>query len=123
VSEPESTALPEAENRGALTIDHAVVRKVAQRAADQVEGTAKVERKVAGLGLGIHGAGVKVGGRDDNVDLALDVALRYPVPVRTVVADIRSRITDEVERITSYRVRSLAVTVSALVPDVQPRVR
>lgn len=122
MTEPAPAALPEPADRGTLTVDHAVVRKLAQRAADQIDGTATVERKVAGLGFGTHGASVKVGGRDNDVDLALDIALHYPAPVRGVVADVRSKITDEVERITSYRVRSLAVTVSALVPDVQPRV-
>ncbi|MGC7098842.1 Asp23/Gls24 family envelope stress response protein [Amycolatopsis lurida] len=116
-------ALAEAEERGTLSIDHSVVRKVAQRAADQVPGTAKVERKVAGLGLGSHGAGAKVSGRDNDVDLALDLALHYPAPVRTVVGEVRERVTREVEHITSYKVRSLAVTVSALLPEIQPRVR
>jgi len=32
-------------------------------------------------------------------------------------------VTDEVELLTGYHVRTLAVTVSALLPDVPPRVR
>lgn len=115
--------LPEAGERGGLKIDHAVVRKVAQRAADEVPGTAKVERKVAGLGLGTHGTGAKVSGRDNDVDLALDLALHYPAPVRTVVGEVREKVIHEVEHITSYHVRSLVVTVSALLPETRPRVR
>jgi uncharacterized alkaline shock family protein YloU len=115
--------LPAVEDRGTLTIDHVVVRKVAQRAADQVPGTATVERKIAGLGVGVQGARAKVSGRDNDVDLALDLALHYPAPVRTVVGDVRAKVTEEVEHITSYRVRSVAVTVSALLPDIPPRVR
>ncbi|GAB2776541.1 Asp23/Gls24 family envelope stress response protein [Amycolatopsis magusensis] len=118
-----SATLAEPEERGTLSIDHAVVRKVAQRAADLVPGTAKVERKVAGLGLGTHGTGAKVSGRDNDVDLALDLALHYPAPVRTVVGEVREQVTREVEHITSYHVRSLAVTVSALLPEPRPRVR
>jgi uncharacterized alkaline shock family protein YloU len=110
-------------DRGTLSIDHLVVRKVAQRAADEVPGTATVERKIAGMGLGAHGASAKVSGRDNDVDLALDLALHYPAPVRTVVGDVRAKVTEEVERITSYKVRSIAVTVSALLPDIPPRVR
>ncbi|MEC3981091.1 Asp23/Gls24 family envelope stress response protein [Amycolatopsis sp. H20-H5] len=115
--------LAEAGERGTLSIAHTVVRKVAQHAADQVPGTVLAERKVAGLGIGSQGASVKVGGDDNDVDLALDVALRYPAPVRAVVGQVRTGVTEEVERLTSYQVRSLAVTVSALLPDVRPRVR
>jgi uncharacterized alkaline shock family protein YloU len=115
--------LPEIDDRGTLSIGHLVVRKVAQRAADRVPGTATVERRVAGMGLGVHGASAKVSGWDNDVDLALDLALLYPAPVRTVVRDVRAKVTEEVEHITSYKVRSVAVTVSALLPDVPPRVR
>ncbi|RZQ61546.1 Asp23/Gls24 family envelope stress response protein [Amycolatopsis suaedae] len=115
-----SETLPAAEDRGTLRIDQSVVRKVAQRAADQVPGTARVERK---LGLGTHGATARISGHDNDVDIALDVALHYPAAVRTVVGDLRAKVTEEVEHITSYRVRALRVTVSALLPDIPPRVR
>lgn len=111
--------LAEPGERGTLTIGHAVVRKVAQHAADQVPGTTRAERKLGGT----HGASARVGGHDNDVDLALDLALRYPAPVRAVVGDVRARVVEEVERITAYRVRTLAVTVSALLPDAPPRVR
>ncbi|MEV6826765.1 Asp23/Gls24 family envelope stress response protein [Amycolatopsis sp. NPDC051102] len=100
--------------RGTLTIGHAVVRKVAQHAADGVPGTAREGRK---------GAKAKVGGHDNDVDLALDLALRYPAAIRAVVGDVREKVTEEVELTTGYRVRTLAVTVSALLPDAPPRVR
>jgi uncharacterized alkaline shock family protein YloU len=106
--------LAEPAERGTLTVGHAVVRKIAQHAADQVPGTARDGRK---------GAKAKVGGLDNDVDLALDLALRYPAPVRAVVGDVRAKVTEEVELLTGYRVRTLAVTVSALLPDVAPRVR
>ncbi|WP_158894384.1 Asp23/Gls24 family envelope stress response protein [Amycolatopsis anabasis] len=115
--------LPPIEDRGTLKIDHLVVRKVAQRAADEVPGTVRAERRIAGLDLGGQGANAKVSGQDNDVDLALDLALRYPGPVRTVVGAVRDRVTGEVERITSYHVRSLRVTVSALLPETRPRVR
>ncbi|SFW89137.1 Asp23/Gls24 family envelope stress response protein [Amycolatopsis australiensis] len=106
--------LAEPAERGTLTIGHGVVRKVAQHAADQVPGTARDGGK---------GAKAKVSGLDDDVDLALDVALRYPAPVRRVAGAVRERVTEEVERITGFHVRTLAVTVSGLRPDVPPRVR
>jgi len=106
--------LAEPAERGTLTIGHAVVRKVAQHAAGRVPGTARD---------GKTGPKAKVGGQDNDVDLALDLALRYPAAVRAVVGDVRAKVAEEVEGITGYRVRSLAVTVSALLPDVPPRVR
>lgn len=118
----DQAASPEPEDRGTLRIDHAVVRKVAQRAADRVPETARVQRRVAGLGLGTHGSNVKISGRDNDVDLTVDLALHYPSAVRSVVDTVRDRITEEVEHITSYRIRSLDVTVSALLPEVRPRV-
>ncbi|MGW4486101.1 Asp23/Gls24 family envelope stress response protein [Amycolatopsis sp. NPDC004368] len=114
--------LAEPEERGSLSIAHAVVRKVAQHAADQVPGTVRTERRT-GLTRGPSGASAEVGGEDNDVDLALDLALRYPARVRAVTGDVRAKVTEEVERITAYRVRSIAVTVSALLPDVRPRVR
>ncbi|MEU7783717.1 hypothetical protein [Amycolatopsis sp. NPDC049159] len=106
--------LAEPAERGTLTIGHAVVRKVAQHAADQVPGIAHDGKK---------GAKAKVGGLDNDVDLALELALRYPGAVRAVVGDVREKVTEEVELITGYHVRTLAVTVSALLPAPAPRVR
>ncbi|WP_134731771.1 Asp23/Gls24 family envelope stress response protein [Amycolatopsis nivea] len=120
---PSRNDLPEPAERGSLTIAHAVVRKVAQHAADQVPGTMRTERRVAGVSTGTTGASAKVGGSDNDVELSLDLALRYPVPVREVTGQVREKVVEEVERITSYHVRSVAVTVTALLPDVPPRVR
>ncbi|MGH3451265.1 MAG: Asp23/Gls24 family envelope stress response protein [Haloechinothrix sp.] len=112
-----------ATERGSLQIKHTVVRKLAQHAADQVRGVAVDERRPAGIGTGTWSTTAKVHGAGNDVDLELDLALHYPGPVRTVVADVRRKVTAEIEHITSYRVRSLTVTVSALVPDIPPRVR
>ncbi|WP_410610574.1 hypothetical protein [Amycolatopsis sp. lyj-109] len=106
--------LAEPAERGTLTIGHAVVRKIAQHAAGAVPGTARDAKK---------GPKAKVGGHDNDVDLALDLALHYPAAVRVVVGDVREKVTEEVELLTGYRVRTLAVTVSALLPDAPPRVR
>ncbi|RZS43636.1 putative alkaline shock family protein YloU [Herbihabitans rhizosphaerae] len=111
------------EDRGKLRIDHTVVRKIAQYAADRVPGTTTVAKKVAGLGLGEQGSAVRVGGDGNDVDLHIELALHYPAPVREVVEDVRARVTEDVRRLTSYQVRSVDVTISALLPDIPPRVR
>lgn len=122
MSTAQSPSLPDPADRGSLSIGHTVVRKVAQRAADDVPGTTRAKRGT-GLGPGDHGASVRVSGGNNDVDLALDLALRYPSPVRQTASAVRDSVTAEVERITSYRVRSLSVTVSALEAARQPRVR
>ncbi|MDQ3403441.1 MAG: Asp23/Gls24 family envelope stress response protein [Actinomycetota bacterium] len=111
-----------AEERGTLRIDPTVVRKIAERAADETPGTTRVERRIAGLDVGSHGSSATVTGDGDRVMLRMDLALNYPAPVHGIVADVRARVTEQVERLTSYRVRGVEITVSALRPDIRPRV-
>ncbi|TCP55280.1 putative alkaline shock family protein YloU [Tamaricihabitans halophyticus] len=110
------------EDRGTLHIADAVVRKVAQRTADLVPGTARAQRKVAGVGIGTTGSTAKVTCQGNEAEVQLDIAVHYPTPIRPVVAEIRERVIDEVARITAYRVRGVKVTVSALLPETQARV-
>lgn len=97
------------ESRGSLEIHPTVVRKVAAHAVRLVPGAEP-------------SAAVKVGEDDRDLELVVRLALRYPAPVRTAAADVRRRVTEEVERITGHRVRSVAVTVSALRAETRPRV-
>lgn len=110
-------------DRGWLKIDHTVVKKVAQHAVDRVPGIAAERRGPAGIGRSQGGSSARIQGEGNNVDLALDLALHYPASVRSVIADVREQVTAEIERVTSYRVRTIAITVSALEPDIPPRVR
>jgi uncharacterized alkaline shock family protein YloU len=118
---PATTRAP-AEERGRLSIDHTVVRKIAQYAADEIPGTTRARRRMAGVEVGSQGASARVSGNGDEVDLAIDLALHYPATVRDVVDRVRGHVTEEVRRLTAYRVRSIDVTVSALLPDIGPRV-
>nr|WP_091449257.1 Asp23/Gls24 family envelope stress response protein [Actinokineospora iranica] len=122
-AEAPARVLPDPEDRGTLRIDAAVVRKLAEHAADSAAGTVVTRRSLAGVDLGARGASATVTGDGDQVDLRLDLALRYPAPVRDVVARLRTRVAEEVERITSYRVRGVDVVVSALLPESRPRVQ
>ncbi|TQM80080.1 cell envelope-related Asp23 family protein [Saccharothrix saharensis] len=97
------------DRRGSLEIHRTVVRKVVAHAVRLVPGAEP-------------SATVKVGEDGADLELALKLALRYPAPVRATAADVRRRVTEEVERITGYRVRSVAVTVSALRAETRPRV-
>jgi uncharacterized alkaline shock family protein YloU len=122
-----STALPRAaldpDERGQLTIAPSVLRKLTERTAELTPGTLPASRSVAGFGAGTTPATAKVTLTAGLVDLHLDVALRYPGSVRDTVEALRSRITDEIQRITGYQVRSIAVTVTALLPQPSPGLR
>ncbi|MFI9818157.1 Asp23/Gls24 family envelope stress response protein [Saccharothrix variisporea] len=89
--------------RGTLEVHPSVVRKVAARAAGR-------------------GAVVKVTGEGNDVDVAVRLPLPYAVPVRAAASEVRRTVTEEVQRITGYRVRGVDVTVSALVSEPRPRV-
>ena len=120
---PDRAVLPAPEERGALEVHQTVVCKVAEHAADDTPGTLPARRTVAGVGVGQQGASAKVDGGGNEVDIRLEVALRYPAPVRETVAELRRRVIDEVRRITGYQVHSVDVTVSALLPEpTRPRV-
>ncbi|MGX7826737.1 Asp23/Gls24 family envelope stress response protein [Actinokineospora sp. 24-640] len=113
----------DAADRGTLTIAPSVVRQVAERAADATPGTARTTRTVAGIGLGEHGASASVDGEGGRVRLRVELALHYPAAVRAVVAEVRAKVSDEVERITGYQVRGVDVVVTGLVPPATPRVQ
>lgn len=103
--------------RGRLRIGPSVVRKVAEHAADLSPGTLRAPRTMAGIGMGSAGATVKVTFAAQRVDLLIELALHYPCTVRATVEQLRARVGDEVRRITGYQVRSIAVTVTALLPE------
>ncbi len=100
--------------RGRLTIDPVVLRKIAEHTADLTPGTVPTPRTAAGVELGRAGATAKAIVIGQQVELRVELALRYPDPVRPTVDRLRGRISDEIRRITGYQVRSLAVTVTAL---------
>lgn len=118
---PSTTADPE--ERGRLRIDPSVLRKIAEHTADLIPGTLRARRTVAGVGLGSAGATVKAAVTGQRVDLRVELALCYPGPVRSTVEQLRSKIRDEIGRITGYQVRSIAVTVTGLLPEPTFRVR
>ncbi len=101
--------------RGRLDIHNTVFRKIVEHAADGTPGTLRHERRLAGVGVGQAGSTAKVSdGPDGVVDVALELTLQYPAPVRRTVDAVRARVGDELTRITGRRVRNLAVTVSGL---------
>jgi uncharacterized alkaline shock family protein YloU len=113
------TQLPAVEERGRLEIHPSVLRKIVEHAADQVPGTLRHERRLAGIDLGIGEAGASarvttVPSDPPTADIRLELTLQYPAPVRTVVAAVRDKVGEELARISGHRVRAMAVTVAGL---------
>ncbi|MDR7303193.1 Asp23/Gls24 family envelope stress response protein [Haloactinomyces albus] len=122
-SPPERSDQTEQAERGRLTIDRAVLRKIAEHAADGVSGIVRVRRRIAGVGFGEHGASARLSGPESELRVRLDLALRYPTPVGETMRLVRERVHEELSRIADCHVRSIDVTISALVPDAPaPRV-
>lgn len=117
---PPTTVDPE--ERGRLRIDPSVLCKIAEHTADLTPGTLRARRTVAGVGLGTAGTTAKAAVTGQRVDLWVELALCYPGPVRSMVEQLRSKIRDEIQRITGYQVRSITVTVTALLPEPHFRV-
>jgi len=113
--DPDTGPAPDgAAERGRLDVALAVVKKIAEYAADQTEGTIRTHRRLAGLTLGESGASAKVSGYGEQVDVRLEVPLAYPAPITATAAAVRGNVRDRVQTLTPYRVRSLDVSVSAL---------
>ncbi len=110
--------LAEPTERGRLNIDRTVLRKIAEHAADAH--SARVRRRVAGVGLGEQGSSARLSGPDRELHVRLDVALRYPAPVQETVRSIRENVHEQLDGLAGCHVRAVEVTVSALVPPNEP---
>ncbi len=112
------TRLPAIAERGRLEIHPAVLRKIVEHAADQVPGTLRHERRLAGIDIGGEaGASARVTtgpGDPPSIDVRLELTLQYPASVRSVVDAVRAKVSDELVRITGHRVRAMTVTVAGL---------
>lgn len=115
-----SGKLADAAERGTLDIDPSVLRKIVEHAADRAPGTRHRSRTVAGVGVGESGPSAKISSDTQGLDVRLNLALSYPSPIRSTVADVRERITRDLDRLTGQQVRSLSVEVDALQGDRVP---
>jgi uncharacterized alkaline shock family protein YloU len=119
VSRAVTRALPAIEERGRLEIHPTVLRKIVEHAADQVPGTLRHERRLAGIDIGEAGARARVTlghGDPTAVDVRLELTLQYPGAVRSVVDAVRAKVADELVRLAGRHVRALTVTVAGLRP-------
>jgi uncharacterized alkaline shock family protein YloU len=111
------TPQAEPDERGGLYVHPVVLRKIVEYAADGVSGTLRSERRLAGIDVGESGASARVTvgpGKPAPVDVRLELTLRYPAPVRSVVEAVRVAVAVDLARLAGHRMRTLAVTVTAL---------
>lgn len=114
---PHARATPgDAGDRGRLDIDRSVLRAIAEHSSDLVSGSVRVRR----VARGEHGALARLSGPVQELRVRLEVALRYPAPIRDTVGEIRERVSDDLQRLAGCHVRRVDVTVSALVPAREP---
>lgn len=118
-TEPAQT-LPEPADRGSLEIDRTVLRKITEHAIRNVPGCVPVRRTGSNLGLGDRGPSATLHGPDSELRIRLEVPLTYPAPIRETVHEVRERVTHELEELADCRVRTIDVTVWALVPEQKP---
>jgi uncharacterized alkaline shock family protein YloU len=123
VSTPAATSaaarrqLVDIEERGSLDIDPVVLRKIVEYVADQVPGTQRHGRRLAGIDVGEAGARARIipgNGDPEAVDVNLELTVTYPAVVRDVVDAVRASVDAELARCTGHHLRSLAVTVTGL---------
>lgn len=106
------------EERGSLDISTTALRKIAEHAADLVYGSARAKRRIGGAE---EGASARVSGPEQELRIQLDLALRYPVPIRQTVDSVREQVAGELSRLAACTVRDIAVHISALVPERRSR--
>lgn len=127
-SEPESTARRPA-GRGTTRIGPSVARKIAQRAATEVDGVAgTMESRLSRLVPWVHGDGpvdvdADVGVDDVHIDLSISV--RYPEPAGRVAGAVRAHVSDRLSALTGLRVSRIDITVEnlAVAPGHAPAAR
>ncbi|MCO1660944.1 Asp23/Gls24 family envelope stress response protein [Pseudonocardia humida] len=129
MSAPAAAGLVDPADRGHLDVQPIVLRRIVEYAADQVPGTLRHERRLAGIDVGEAGASarVSVGSGDPlAVDVRLELTLRYPARVRAVVEAVRAKVGEELTRIAGFHVRTMTVTVAGLrespTPGASPRI-
>ena len=122
---------------GRISISDRVVAKIAAKAAAENSDAGAPATRVMGIPLpGVGG----VGGHDSDLDglpktavevdgtlafIDLEISVRWPISVASVIAGVRSIVRDRVHEFTGLDVQEVHVTVADLVTDIPapPRVR
>jgi uncharacterized alkaline shock family protein YloU len=113
--------------RGSLTIADRVVEKVAAQAVRSVPHASGAPRRVLGLNIG-DTSDDSIARVDADVDagvadLAVNLTVEWPTPVRQVVDAVRRAVRDDVRRITGVTVQQIDIDVVSLTKPQRPEPR
>lgn len=125
----DESALPELADpaeRGTLTIADRVVERVAGYAVSQVEGASAAPRRVLGVSVGDarpdQAAAVDAQVDGGTATVEATIAIAWPASVRTVAAQLRRAVREDVERMTGVQVAHVDIDVVSMnVPAARPR--
>lgn len=120
---------PDGFDRGRTTVSDTVVRKVAARAATEVEQATGASRRWFGIPVGrvpeASPARVDVEVDGDVATVYVAMSVQWPASVREVSRRVRSHVTEELSRQTGLTVAEVDIDVTALVTpagETAPRV-
>lgn len=101
-----------AAKRGVTEIAPRVMEKLALRAAVELDGVELAPGPRLALRRTTSAASARIDGQ--HVDLALDVALRYPMPIAAAADQIRAHVRERISSLAGLEVDRIAITVAFL---------
>lgn len=121
MSEPANQPPPA---RGVTRVSPTVARKIARRAATEVDGVAgTMESRLSRIVPWVHGGGpvdVDADVRVGDVDIDLSISVRYPEPAGRVAQAVRAHVSDRLSTLTGLRVSRVDITVENLAVGTGP---
>ena len=118
------TAQPEISNRGTTTIPARVVAQIAAQAALEVGHVGSSAGGVLGVGArrNFHSRpDVECDLYGQVAVLRMDIGVVFPIPLHSILTQLRDHVRAEVERCTDLEVRRIDVAISWLDPSTKVR--
>lgn len=118
--EPSPSRAPELiTSRGWTTISPKVVQKIAQRAAEEVDGVGGVKKsgltRLVPFSIGDPSVQASADvAQHERASVDLSIAVRYPDPVAEVADRVRRRVVERVQELTGLAVTAVNITVPEL---------
>jgi uncharacterized alkaline shock family protein YloU len=119
--------LPDAAERGRVTVADRVVERVAGFAVTRVDGAVAAPRRLLGMNFGEArpeaGAAVSARVQGHTATIQVTIAVTWPQPIRAVADRVRQAIREDVARITDVQVAQVDLDVVSLPTATAPRRR
>lgn len=122
VADPRQMTAGDPGERGGLTIAPRVVERIAQRAVAEVDSATGSPARVLGIRLGTGGDRARVSAdvHHDAADVTVQMSVTWPVSVRDVTAEVRSRVTTQLRDLVGIRFAHVAIRVTSLGTESAP---